>query len=81
MCCNIGTFIHVLLTSVPGVVIASLLSLPALLNTAREFVVGWYHTGPKLHPNDIAIQELLSKYCNNPVRKQTQFINTLQCHV
>ena len=38
--------------------------------TVREYVVGWYHTGPKLHPNDIAIQELLSKYCNNPVRNR-----------
>lgn len=37
------------------------------LSVARECVVGWYHTGPKLHRNDIAIQELVSRYCTNPV--------------
>lgn len=35
--------------------------------TAREHIVGWYHTGPKLHPNDIAIHELIGKYRPNPV--------------
>lgn len=34
---------------------------------SREHVVGWYHTGPKLQPNDITIQELVGKYCPNPV--------------
>ena len=34
---------------------------------AREKIVGWYHTGPKLHPNDIAINELIKKYNSNPV--------------
>lgn len=34
---------------------------------AREKIVGWYHTGPKLHVNDIAINELVRKYCNNSV--------------
>nr|CAG4640998.1 EOG090X08WI [Eulimnadia texana] len=34
---------------------------------AREKIVGWYHTGPKLHPNDIAINELIRKYCPNSV--------------
>ncbi|XP_060521772.1 26S proteasome non-ATPase regulatory subunit 7 [Cylas formicarius] len=34
---------------------------------ARERVVGWYHTGPKLHPNDIAINELVRRYCPNSV--------------
>nr|CAI5822051.1 unnamed protein product [Callosobruchus analis] len=29
---------------------------------ARERVVGWYHTGPKLHQNDIAINELVRRY-------------------
>ena len=32
---------------------------------ARERVVGWYHTGPKLHQNDIAINELIRRYCPN----------------
>jgi len=34
---------------------------------ARERVVGWYHTGPKLHHNDIAINEMIRKYCPNSV--------------
>lgn len=34
---------------------------------SREHIVGWYHTGPKLHPNDIAIHELINRYCNNPI--------------
>lgn len=34
---------------------------------ARERVVGWYHTGPKLYKNDIAINELIRRYCPNSV--------------
>jgi len=34
---------------------------------ARERVVGWYHTGPKLHQNDIAINELVRRYCPNSI--------------
>nr|CAG4645637.1 EOG090X08WI [Lynceus sp. MCZ IZ 141354] len=34
---------------------------------AKEKIVGWYHTGPKLHPNDIAINELVRRYCPNSV--------------
>ncbi|KAL5466886.1 hypothetical protein EMCRGX_G031044 [Ephydatia muelleri] len=34
---------------------------------SRERIVGWYHTGPKLHWNDIFIHELVGKYCNNPI--------------
>lgn len=34
---------------------------------ARERVVGWYHTGPKLHQNDIAVNELIRRYCQNSV--------------
>jgi hypothetical protein len=26
---------------------------------ARERIVGWYHTGPKLHQNDIKINDLV----------------------
>ncbi|KAF0765844.1 26S proteasome non-ATPase regulatory subunit 7-like [Aphis craccivora] len=32
---------------------------------AREKLVGWYHTGPKLHQNDIAVNELVRQYCLN----------------
>ncbi|RWS04616.1 26S proteasome non-ATPase regulatory subunit 7-like protein [Dinothrombium tinctorium] len=34
---------------------------------AKERVVGWYHTGPKLHQNDIAINDMIRKYCPNSV--------------
>ncbi|XP_067651416.1 26S proteasome non-ATPase regulatory subunit 7-like [Haliotis asinina] len=34
---------------------------------AREKIVGWYHTGPKLHPNDVAINELIRRYNPNSV--------------
>ena len=34
---------------------------------AKEKIIGWYHTGPKLHPNDIIINELVSRYCPNSV--------------
>ncbi|XP_050062114.1 26S proteasome non-ATPase regulatory subunit 7-like [Aphis gossypii] len=32
---------------------------------AGEKLVGWYHTGPKLHQNDIAVNELVRQYCVN----------------
>lgn len=34
---------------------------------AKEKVVGWYHTGPKLHQNDIAINDLMRKFCQDSV--------------
>lgn len=34
---------------------------------SKERVVGWYHTGPKLHQSDIAINDLIRKYCANSV--------------
>ncbi|CAG7818120.1 unnamed protein product [Allacma fusca] len=34
---------------------------------AREKVVGWYHTGPKLHQNDVKINELIRNYCPSSV--------------
>lgn len=34
---------------------------------AREKIVGWYHTGPKLKPNDVIVNELVRKYCPNSV--------------
>lgn len=38
-----------------------------VLFLAREKIVGWYHTGPKLHQNDVAINELIRRYCPNSV--------------
>ncbi len=34
---------------------------------AKERIVGWYHTGPKLHQNDILINDLIRKYCSYAV--------------
>ncbi|QQP36042.1 26S proteasome non-ATPase regulatory subunit 7 [Caligus rogercresseyi] len=34
---------------------------------AKERIVGWYHTGPKLHRNDILINDLMSNYSSNSV--------------
>jgi len=33
----------------------------------KERVVGWYTTGPKIKPSDIAIHELYRRYCPEPV--------------
>ena len=46
--------------------------LPALclflmLVLARERVVGWYSTGPKIRENDILINEVFRKYTPSPV--------------
>lgn len=34
---------------------------------AKEKVVGWYHSGPKLSPSDLKINEVFRKYCSNPL--------------
>lgn len=34
---------------------------------AREKIVGWYHTGPRLNRNDIAINDLIRGYNPNAV--------------
>ncbi|VEL29717.1 unnamed protein product, partial [Protopolystoma xenopodis] len=38
-----------------------------LFAVAREKIVGWYHSGPKLCPNDINMNELFRKYDPNSV--------------
>lgn len=34
---------------------------------AKEHVVGWYSTGPKIKENDLEINELFRKYAANPL--------------
>ena len=34
---------------------------------ARERIVGWYSTGPKLRGSDLDINDLMSNYCADPV--------------
>lgn len=55
-----------------------LLCLPALphpmsligdlksFTAAKEKLIGWYHTGPKLGKNDLQIDELMARYTPNP---------------
>eukprot|EP01104_Vermistella_antarctica_P018808 TRINITY_DN7114_c0_g1_i1.p1 TRINITY_DN7114_c0_g1~~TRINITY_DN7114_c0_g1_i1.p1 ORF type:complete len:379 (-),score=142.99 TRINITY_DN7114_c0_g1_i1:87-1055(-) len=33
---------------------------------AKEKVVGWYHTGPKIRSNDLAVHEIFKRYNPNP---------------
>jgi proteasome lid subunit RPN8/RPN11 len=35
--------------------------------TARERMIGWYHTGPKLRASDLEINELFKRYIARPV--------------
>lgn len=34
---------------------------------ARENLIGWYHTGPKLRASDLEINELFKRYTPNPL--------------
>ena len=34
---------------------------------AREKLIGWYHTGPKLRASDLEINELFKRYSPNPL--------------
>jgi 26S proteasome regulatory subunit N8 len=34
---------------------------------AREKLIGWYHSGPKLRASDLEINELFKKYTSNPL--------------
>ena len=34
---------------------------------AKEKVVGWYHTGPRIREADLDITVLMGNYCDNPV--------------
>lgn len=34
---------------------------------AREYVVGFYSTGPKIRANDLQLEQLLRQYCEHPV--------------
>jgi 26S proteasome regulatory subunit N8 len=38
-----------------------------MTDLAREKVIGWYHTGPKLRGSDLAINKLLRSYIPNPI--------------
>lgn len=37
---------------------------------AREKIIGWYHTGPRLRESDMDIHQLISEYCDGSLNKQ-----------
>lgn len=45
----------------------NLLLMTPVLFAARERVIGWYHTGPRLRESDLDIHGLLGNYCSNPL--------------
>jgi len=42
-------------------------AIPSQLRAAREKVIGWYHSGPKLRGSDLSINKLLRAYVPNPI--------------
>ena len=34
---------------------------------AKEKMIGWYHSGPKLRSSDLEINELFKRYTHNPL--------------
>lgn len=36
-------------------------------SAAKEKMIGWYHSGPKLRSSDLEINELFKRYTPNPV--------------
>lgn len=34
---------------------------------AKEKVVGWYHTGPRIREADLDVSALMDSYCENPL--------------
>lgn len=41
--------------------------LPPPRHAARERIIGWYHTGPRLREADLDMHQLLANYCENPI--------------
>ena len=41
--------------------------LRTCFTTAREKIVGWYSTGPKIRAADLEINEVFKKYTKSPV--------------
>ena len=50
----------------PGPLCCLLCTRPSSSLSAREKVVGWYSTGPKLREADLDINALIAKFCDNP---------------
>lgn len=47
--------------------VAVLMDVCFLWTAAREKMIGWYHTGPKLRASDQEINDLLKRYIPRPV--------------
>ena len=52
-----------------------------MLFLAKERIIGWYHTGPKLHPNDIRINELIRRFNPNSVSDNTVLLNFFKIYL
>jgi 26S proteasome regulatory subunit N8 len=35
--------------------------------SAKERIIGWYHTGPKLHTSDLDINDVIKKFTSHPI--------------
>jgi 26S proteasome regulatory subunit N8 len=44
-----------------------MVSISNLKILAKEKMIGWYHSGPKLKSSDLEINEMFKKYTSNPV--------------
>lgn len=33
----------------------------------KEKILGWYHSGPRMHKNDLDLSKAFSKYCEDPI--------------
>lgn len=49
------------------IIITGLKKKKILNELAREKMIGWYHSGPKLRASDLEINELFKRYTPNPV--------------
>lgn len=50
-----------------GLPSGALTAVCASCGAAKEKVVGWYHTGPRLRQSDLDITELMARYCDHPL--------------
>lgn len=44
-----------------------MISSVSVLVAAREKLIGWYHTGPKLRASDLEINQVIKRYTSKPV--------------
>lgn len=50
----------------------------------KEKIVGWYHSGPRLHSHDLEISRAMARYCSTPILAVVNVqmeINDIPCQV